>query len=34
MRHHMIMRDGYIRDSLLYSILDTDWPKIKQELVF
>jgi RimJ/RimL family protein N-acetyltransferase len=32
MRHHMIMRDGYIRDSLLYSILDTEWPQVKQEL--
>jgi N-acetyltransferase len=31
-RHHMIMRNGYIRDSLVYSILDTEWPKIKQEL--
>jgi N-acetyltransferase len=32
MRHHMIMRDGYIRDSLLYSVLDTEWPRVKQEL--
>jgi RimJ/RimL family protein N-acetyltransferase len=32
MRHHMVMRDGYIRDSLLYSIIDTEWPKIKQAL--
>ena len=32
MRHHMIMRDGYFRDSLLYSILDTEWPQLKREL--
>jgi RimJ/RimL family protein N-acetyltransferase len=31
-RHHMVMRDGYIRDYLLYSILDTEWPTIKQAL--
>src|SRR5207248_10293850 len=32
MRHHMIMRDGYIRDSLLYSIIEAEWPKIKEAL--
>ena len=34
MRQHMIMRNGYLRDSLLYSILDTDWPQVKQDLTF
>jgi RimJ/RimL family protein N-acetyltransferase len=25
-RHHMIMRHGHLRDSLLFSILDSEWP--------
>jgi RimJ/RimL family protein N-acetyltransferase len=31
-RHHMIMRDGCLRDSLLFSILDSEWPTVKQRL--
>jgi hypothetical protein len=28
----MIMGDGYIRDSVLFSIVDTDWPAVKAGL--
>lgn len=28
-RQHMIMRDGYYRDSFLFSILDMEWPAVK-----
>src|SRR5437667_2382005 len=31
-RQHMIMRDGYIRDSYLFSILESEWPNVKQQL--
>ncbi|WP_409304088.1 GNAT family N-acetyltransferase [Peribacillus sp. SCS-155] len=29
LRNHMILPDGYIRDSIYYSILDSEWPEIK-----
>jgi N-acetyltransferase len=32
MRKHMIMRDGRHRDSVLYSVTDTDWPKVRERL--
>jgi RimJ/RimL family protein N-acetyltransferase len=32
MRRHMIMRDGCYRDSLLYSIIDIEWPAVKERL--
>jgi RimJ/RimL family protein N-acetyltransferase len=31
-RSHMIMRDGRIRDSVLFSIVRSEWPSIKQTL--
>ncbi len=31
-RQHMIMRDGFRRDSVLYSILDSEWPVVKENL--
>ncbi len=33
MRNHMIMRDGRIRDSVLYSIVKHEWPGVKQNLL-
>lgn len=33
LRNHMILPNGYIRDSVYYSILDTEWPEIKLRLV-
>jgi RimJ/RimL family protein N-acetyltransferase len=33
LRNHMIMPDGEFRDSVFYSILLTEWPKVKQILI-
>lgn len=32
LRNHMILPDGRIRDSVFYSILDTEWPQVKLRL--
>jgi RimJ/RimL family protein N-acetyltransferase len=32
LRNHMIMPDGHIRSSVLYSILDHEWPQVKARL--
>ncbi|HEY2980097.1 MAG TPA: GNAT family protein [Anaerolineales bacterium] len=32
LRKHMILPDGRLRDSVFYSILDTEWPAVKQRL--
>ena len=32
LRNHMILPDGYIRHSVFYSILDTEWPEVKINL--
>jgi len=32
LRNHMILPDGHYRDSVFYSILDTEWPAIKKSL--
>lgn len=32
LRNHMILPDGYIRDSVFYSILDREWPQVKAKL--
>jgi N-acetyltransferase len=29
LRKHMIVREGYQRDSVIYSITDTEWPAVK-----
>jgi RimJ/RimL family protein N-acetyltransferase len=29
LRNHMLRRDGTKRDSVMYSIIDTDWPRVK-----
>ena len=31
-RNHMIVRDGYVRDSVFYSIIDREWPAVKARL--
>lgn len=31
-RSHMVMRDGRVRDSVLFSIIRTEWPDVKQDL--
>ena len=32
LRNHMILPDGRYRDSVFYSILDTEWPAVKKRL--
>lgn len=32
LRQHFIMPDGYVRDSVMYSILDREWPAVKTRL--
>jgi RimJ/RimL family protein N-acetyltransferase len=32
LRNHMILPDGYIRDSALFSLLPNEWPRVKQNL--
>jgi RimJ/RimL family protein N-acetyltransferase len=32
LRHHMILPDGYIRDSVIYSLLPEEWPQLKMKL--
>ena len=33
MRNHMVMADGRVRDSVLFSITNYDWPGVKQNLL-
>jgi RimJ/RimL family protein N-acetyltransferase len=32
LRNHMILEDGFIRDSVFYSILPSEWPQVKANL--
>jgi RimJ/RimL family protein N-acetyltransferase len=32
LRNHMILPDGRVRHSVFYSILDTEWPEVKERL--
>jgi RimJ/RimL family protein N-acetyltransferase len=32
LRSHMVMRDGRVRDSVVYSIIAREWPAAKQRL--
>lgn len=32
LRKHIILPDGYIRDSVIYSIIDNEWPEVKARL--
>ncbi len=32
LRKHMILPDGYIRDSVVYSVLPNEWPEVKIKL--
>jgi len=33
-RHHWLRRDGSIRDTVIYSVLATEWPDVKRHLEF
>jgi len=32
LRHHRVLYDGYIRDSVMFSIIDTEWLQVKERL--
>ena len=32
LRRHMVVQNGYVRDSVMYSITDQDWPRVKDNL--
>jgi N-acetyltransferase len=32
LRRHMVVRDGFVRDSVYYGITDIDWPSVKRLL--
>ena len=32
LRHHMARRDGSVRDSVMYSILKSEWPDVRRHL--
>ena len=34
LRSHMVMPDGRVRDSVIYSVIKNEWPGIKQHLAF
>lgn len=33
LRRHMVVQDGYVRDSVMYSITDLDWPEVRKGLL-
>ncbi len=33
LRRHLILPDGYVRDSVLYSITHSEWPAVRERLV-
>ena len=32
LRRHMVAKDGFVRDTKVYSVVDTDWPEVKKRL--
>ncbi|MFO7546757.1 MAG: GNAT family N-acetyltransferase [Trueperaceae bacterium] len=32
LRRHMVAKDGYVRDSIVFAITDVDWPHLKPQL--
>ncbi len=30
LRNHQILKDGSVRDTVVYSIIDSEWPEVKQ----
>lgn len=33
LRNHGVLPDGIVRDAMLYSIIDTEWPEVKSKLL-
>ena len=34
LRNHKLLKDGTVRDTVVYSIIDAEWPAVKQSLQF
>ncbi|QFU25269.1 GNAT family N-acetyltransferase [Shewanella eurypsychrophilus] len=34
LRNHKLLKDGTVRDTVVYSIIDKEWPRVKQDLQF
>jgi N-acetyltransferase len=32
LRHHALRKDGTVRDSVMYSILASEWPDVRRHL--
>lgn len=32
LRRHTVLHDGFVRDSVYYSVIDTEWPRVKAHL--
>jgi RimJ/RimL family protein N-acetyltransferase len=32
LRKHMVVRDGFLRDTVMFSIIDEEWPRVKARL--
>ena len=32
LRNHQILKDGTVRDTVIYSIIDSEWPTVEQHL--
>lgn len=32
LRKHMLRNDGYVRDTVMYSIIESEWPEVKRRL--
>jgi len=32
LRNHMVMPDGFLRDSVYYSVIEAEWPAVKARL--
>lgn len=32
LRRHMVVREGFVRDTVMYSITDTEWPAVRSKL--
>jgi hypothetical protein len=32
LRAHMVLPDGFVRDSVMYSVTAADWPRVKVHL--
>jgi RimJ/RimL family protein N-acetyltransferase len=33
LRKHLVMPDGHVRDTVVFAIIDTEWPGVKDRLV-